>query len=115
MLASSTWAVQMLEVAFSRRMCCSRVWSAILNAVSPWRSWLTPMMRPGILRANASVVAKNAACGPPNPIGTPKRWLDPSATSAPQAPGASIRVSAKRSVATARYPPDWWTASASAA
>ena len=23
--ASSTWAVQMLEVAFSRRMCCSRV------------------------------------------------------------------------------------------
>ena len=26
--ASRTWAVQMLEVAFSRRMCCSRVWSA---------------------------------------------------------------------------------------
>ena len=26
--ARSTWAVQMLEVAFSRRMCCSRVWSA---------------------------------------------------------------------------------------
>ena len=26
--ASSTWAVQMLEVAFSRRMCCSRVCSA---------------------------------------------------------------------------------------
>ncbi len=25
MTASSTWAVQMLEVAFSRRMCCSRV------------------------------------------------------------------------------------------
>jgi len=26
--ASRTWAVQMLEVALSRRMCCSRVWRA---------------------------------------------------------------------------------------
>ena len=28
MLASNAWAVQMLLVAFSRRICCSRVWSA---------------------------------------------------------------------------------------
>ncbi len=107
--------MQMLLVAFSRRMCCSRVWSAIRSAVSPWRSWLTPMMRPGILRANASAVAKKAACGPPKPIGTPKRWLEPSATSAPHVPGASMSVSASRSVATATYPPDWWTRSAKAA
>ncbi len=92
----------MFEVAFSRRMCCSRVCSAIRSAVSPCRSWLTPMIRPGILRANWSVVAKNAACGPPKPIGTPNRWLLPSATSAPHAPGASMSVSASRSVATAR-------------
>ena len=35
MTASSTWAVQMFEVAFSRRMCCSRVWSASRWAGSP--------------------------------------------------------------------------------
>ncbi len=29
MLASSAWAVQMLLVALSRRMCCSRVCSAM--------------------------------------------------------------------------------------
>ena len=65
MLASSTWAVQMFEVAFSRRMCCSRVWSAMRSAVRPRLSTETPMIRPGIARLCASLVAKKAACGPP--------------------------------------------------
>ena len=71
--ASSTWAVQMLDVAFSRRMCCSRVCSAMRNAVRPRASTETPMILPGVWRLYASRVAKNAACGPPYPIGTPNR------------------------------------------
>ena len=65
MFASSAWAVQIFDVAFSRRMCCSRVASAIRYAFRPWASIETPMMRPGIWRTNAWRVAKNAACGPP--------------------------------------------------
>ena len=41
------WFVQMLEVALSRRMCCSRVCSAMRKACLPRRSIDTPMMRPG--------------------------------------------------------------------
>ena len=51
MLASSTCAVQMFEVAFSRRMCCSRVCRASRSAGRPAVSVLTPTMRPGIARA----------------------------------------------------------------
>ena len=65
MLASSACAVQMFDVAFSRRMCCSRVCSAIRYADRPLLSTDTPMMRPGTCRTYASLVAKNAACGPP--------------------------------------------------
>ena len=65
MLASSTCAVQMLLVAFSRRMCCSRVWSAMRNAGRPCASTETPMIRPGAERLQAPRVAKKAACGPP--------------------------------------------------
>ena len=51
MLASSTWAVQMFEVAFSRRMCCSRVCRARRSAGRPSVSVLTPTRRPGSARA----------------------------------------------------------------
>ena len=44
-------------------------------------------MRPGIWRLYASLAARKAACGPPNPIGTPNRWLDPTAMSAPKFTG----------------------------
>jgi hypothetical protein len=40
----------MFEVAFSRRMCCSRVASAMRSAVLPRESCDTPISRPGILR-----------------------------------------------------------------
>ena len=44
-------------------------------------------MRPGIVRLNSSAAAMNAACGPPQPIGMPKRWLLPTAIWAPSSPG----------------------------
>ena len=46
--------MQMFDVALSRRMCCSRVASAIRYAVCPWASTDTPMMRPGIWRTYAA-------------------------------------------------------------
>ena len=102
--ASRTWAVQMLEVAFSRRMCCSRVCNAIRSAVRPCASTETPMIRPGVWRLYASRVAKNAAWGPPNPMGTPKRWALPTAMSASNAPGGSTTQAARRSVAKIARP-----------
>ena len=101
MTASRTCAVQMLLVAFSRRMCCSRVWRAMRNAGWPCRSTEIPMMRPGVERRNASRVAKNAACGPPPPIGTPNRWLLPTTMSAPSSPGERSITRASGSAATA--------------
>ena len=99
MLLSKACAVQILLVAFSRLMCCSLVCSAILKQRFPCASTLTPMIRPGMVRLNSSFVAKKAACGPPNPIGTPNLCEDPMATSAPSSPGGVKRVSDKRSVA----------------
>ena len=98
--ASSTCAVQMLEVAFSRRMCCSRVCSAMRSAGFPSESVETPMMRPGICRFSSSRQAKKAACGPPKPSGTPKRCVVPTTMSAPHSPGGVSRASERRSAAT---------------
>ena len=53
----SAEAVQMFDVAFSRLMCCSRIWSDMRSALLPRRSTDTPMMRPGMLRLKASRVA----------------------------------------------------------
>ncbi len=100
MTASRLCAVQMFDVALSRRMCCSRVWSAMRNAGAPRRSFETPMIRPGKLRLYWSRAAKNAACGPPYPMGTPNRCELPTATSAPMAPGDFNKASAMGSVAT---------------
>src|SRR3546814_2428889 len=73
MTASRTCAVQMFDVAFSRRICCSRVCSAKRRAGAPWLSLDTPTRRPGMVRLNASLQAMKPACGPPKPSGTPKR------------------------------------------
>ena len=53
---------------------------------------VTPIIRPGIERLYSSLVAKNAACGPPKPIGIPKRWVEPTTISAPHSPGGVNRV-----------------------
>ena len=55
--ASSACAVQTFEVAFSRRMCCSRVCSASRYARFPRASIETPTIRPGIDRFSASLTA----------------------------------------------------------
>ena len=63
--AISAWLVQMLEVAFSRRMCCSRVASVRQKARLPRESVVWPTRRPGIWRMNFSLVAMMPANGPP--------------------------------------------------
>jgi hypothetical protein len=113
--ASSTCAVQMLLVAFSRRMCCSRVCKASRYAGAPAASFDTPTSRPGSDRASPSRTAMNAACGPPYPRGTPNRCVEPTATSAPADPGERSRVSASRSAATVTSAPAACAASISAA
>lgn len=46
-----------------------------------------------------------AACGPPNPYGTPNRCAEPTAMSAPDSPGGRSSVSASRSAATTALAP----------
>mmetsp|Transcript_941 Transcript_941/g.2272 ORF Transcript_941/g.2272 Transcript_941/m.2272 type:complete len:254 (-) Transcript_941:944-1705(-) len=99
MFASRACAVQMFDVALSRRMCCSRVCIAMRSAGLFPLSMETPMMRPGMRRLYSSDVARKAACGPPYPMGTPKRCADPTAMSAPHSPGGFREVRASRSVA----------------
>ena len=55
--ASRTCAVQMLLVAFSRRMCCSRVCKAKRYAGRPSASTLTPTNRPGSERSRPDLTA----------------------------------------------------------
>ena len=43
----------MFEVAFSRRMCCSRVWSVSTKARRPSGSTVSPTIRPGMRRTNS--------------------------------------------------------------
>jgi len=71
---------------------------------APSVSMVTPMMRPGSLREYASEVLRNPAWGPPKPMGTPKRWAEPTAMSAPNEAGEFIFVSAMRSVAAMSRP-----------
>ena len=72
---------------------------------TPSASTETPTRRPGSCRACLACTARYPACGPPNPIGTPKRWVVPNATSAPISPGGVISVSASRSAPTATSAP----------
>jgi hypothetical protein len=77
----------MFELAFSRRMCCSRVCSAMRSALLAAGVNRDTDDAAGTERLYSSRVAKKAACGPPKPSGMPKRCDEPSAMSAPMAPG----------------------------
>jgi hypothetical protein len=57
--ASSVWFVVMFEVAFSRRMCCSRVCNVNTKPRRPFASVVSPMIRPGIRRVNSCLAARN--------------------------------------------------------
>ena len=54
MIAGNACAVQILDVAFSRLICCSRVCKASRKAGLPLASFEMPIIRPGILRLNSS-------------------------------------------------------------
>ena len=58
--ASRTCAVQMFDVAFSRRMCCSRVCRASRYAGAPSASFETPTSRPGSCRSKPCRTARYA-------------------------------------------------------
>ncbi len=74
----------------------------------PAESTDTPTSRPGRERALADRVAMKPAWGPPKPRGTPKRWAEPTTTSAPSSPGGVIRQQASRSVVAATRVPAAW-------
>ena len=102
----------MFDVAFSRRMCCSRVCNAKRYAGLPVASTLTPTSRPGRERLKVSRHAKYAACGPPQPMGMPNRCVDPTTISAPHSPGGVRSVSDRGSAATQSKALFSWTRSA---
>ena len=63
--AISVWLVQTLDVAFSRRMSCSRARSVVTNARRSLESTVSPTMRPGRRRTWSSLQAKSPRYGPP--------------------------------------------------
>src|SRR5258708_2093411 len=74
MIAAIASFVQMFEVAFSRRMCCSRVCSVFTNPRVPFASTVWPTLRPGIWRTSGSRHAMMPRGGPPHDRGIPRGW-----------------------------------------
>ena len=85
----SACAVQMFEVAFSRRMCCSRVCSVSTKPRRPSTSSVSPAIRPGIRRRYSSRAANKPKDGPPKSSRLPSAWPSPTATSTPHSPGGA--------------------------
>ena len=77
----------MLEVAFSRRICCSRVESVSVNALFPSESVVSPTIRPGMERTKERREAKKPTWGPPKEGVFPKDCASPTTISAPLSPG----------------------------
>ena len=102
----------MLEVALSRRMCCSRVCSASRYAGRPSASTETPTSRPGRCRSRPAADGHEAGVR----AAVEQRDAEALARSRPRrrrpsAPGDSSRVSASRSAATTASAPRSWAAS----
>jgi len=72
--AQSAWFVQMFEVAFSRRMCCSRVASVSTNPRWPSESVVCPASRPGIWADKLVPRSNHARERPAVTRGSPKLW-----------------------------------------
>ena len=79
-----------------------------VGRAGPPASIESPTSRPGRSRSRPPLTAMNAACGPPYQSGTPNRWEEPTATSAPHSPGGLSSVSASRSAATVTSAPLAW-------
>ena len=109
--ASSTCAVQMFDVAFSRRMCCSRVCRARRWAGRPAASTDTPTRRPGIERRRSVAGGEEAGVG----AAVAERHAEAlrradARRRRPARRAARAAVQASRSVATATRPPASCTA-----
>src|SRR3546814_8226739 len=85
--AQSPELVQILLVAFSRRICCSRVESVSTKPRLPLASTVSPHRRPGIWRTYLVLHAKRPTYGPPNWRPTPSDCPSPTTMSAPISPG----------------------------
>src|SRR6185312_6868367 len=106
--------VQMLLVAFSRRICCSRVESVSTKPRRPSTSRVSPTTRPGIWRTNFSRTANRPRCGPPKPGALPNDWPSAATMSAPISPGGFTKPSDTASATTTTSSaPARWQASAS--
>src|SRR5436309_934736 len=102
----------MLWVAFSRRMCCSRVCSVRTKPRLPSTSTVSPAMRPGMRRMYLSSAAKNPNDGPPKSSRLPSDWPSPTTMSAPKDAGGSRMPSVSGSAATTSRAPVRLAASA---
>ena len=105
----------MFDVAFSRRMCCSRVCSVSTKPRRPSTSVVSPAMRPGMRRMCSSRAAKKPNDGPPKSSRLPSGCPSPSATSAPNSPGGRRIPSVGASTVVTSRPPVRLAAGASAA
>ena len=104
----------MFEVAFSRRMCCSRVARVKTKPRLPLRSVVCPTNRPGICLTNCSRVAITPQYGPPNPRGTPNDCASKAMMSA-CCGGFTIPREMASAIATTNSAPCLWAISAMAA
>ena len=98
-IAISVWFVQMLEVAFSRRMCCSRACSVRTYPVRPSTSSVSPTSLPGSRRTSSRRVAITPRYGPPW-----FRWLPSTCPSPPRCPRAGHPVGRARRATAGRRP-----------
>ena len=85
--------VQILDVALSRRICCSRVDRVNTKPRLPSLSTVSPHRRPGICRTNFCRVANKPTYGPPKFRPLPIDCPSPTTMSAPISPGARNRPS----------------------
>ena len=101
--AFSACAVQMLWVAFSRRMCCSRVCRVSTKPRLPSASSVSPAIRPH-LAYEALAAAKNLnEAAEVEPL--PSDWPSPTHTSTPQSPGGLRTPSGSGSAAHTNIAP----------
>ena len=113
--AMRVWLVHTFELAFSRRMSCSRVRNVVVKARRPMLSTVSPTKRPGMRRTCSRRAANRPRYGPPNAMGVPKGWPSPTATSAPHSPGLLSTAAEIGSKATTSIAPVAFAAAAAPA
>ena len=92
--AQSASLLQMLDVDFSRRICCSLACKVSTYAGRPSWSTVSPTMRPVSFLIRFSRQVRKPRYGPPKASGSPKGCPSPAATSAPHSAGVLRSASA---------------------